>query len=62
MLGSPIPCGIVLAKKDHVNRISVSVDYIFTHDKTITESRNAHTPLIMWDPSAVTPLPTGNNV
>lgn len=49
IIGSPMPCGIVLAKKEHVNRISVSVDYISTHDKTITGSRNGHTPLIMWE-------------
>jgi len=28
MIGSPIPCGIVLAKKQNVDRISVDVDYI----------------------------------
>ncbi|RWR03353.1 histidine decarboxylase [[Pantoea] beijingensis] len=49
MIGSPIPCGIVVAKKKNVDRISVEIDYISAHDKTITGSRNGHTPLMMWE-------------
>lgn len=48
MIGSPIPCGIVVAKRENVERISVEVDYISANDKTISGSRNGHTPLIMW--------------
>lgn len=49
MIGSPIPCGIVVAKKENVDRISVEIDYISAHDKTITGSRNGHTPMMMWE-------------
>nr|AAA25071.1 histidine decarboxylase [Raoultella planticola] len=49
MIGSPIPCGIVVAKKKNVDRISVEIDYISAHDKTISGSRNGHTPLMMWE-------------
>lgn len=49
MIGSPIPCGIVVAKKRNVDRISVEIDYISAHDKTISGSRNGHTPLMMWE-------------
>lgn len=49
MIGSPIPCGIVVAKRKNVDRISVEIDYISAHDKTITGSRNGHTPLMMWE-------------
>lgn len=49
MIGSPIPCGIVVAKKENVDRISVEIDYISAHDKTITGSRNGHTPLMLWE-------------
>lgn len=49
MIGSPIPCGIVVAKKKIVDRISVEIDYISAHDKTISGSRNGHTPLMMWE-------------
>lgn len=48
MIGSPIPCGIVVAKRENVERISVEVDYISAKDKTISGSRNGHTPMIMW--------------
>ncbi|MDF9620773.1 histidine decarboxylase [Pseudomonas entomophila] len=48
MIGSPIPCGIVVAKRENVERISVDVDYIRANDKTISGSRNGHTPMMMW--------------
>ncbi len=47
-IGSPIPCGIVLARKQHVNRIARSVAYIGNLDTTVTGSRNGLTPLILW--------------
>jgi histidine decarboxylase len=48
MIGSPIPCGIVLAKKRNVERIAQSVEYIGTLDTTLSGSRNALTPLFLW--------------
>jgi histidine decarboxylase len=47
-LGSPIPCGVVLARKSNVERIAESVEYIGTQDTTILGSRNGFTPLVMW--------------
>lgn len=47
-LASPMPCGIVLARKDYVNRIARSVAYIGNLDTTITGSRNGFTPLMLW--------------
>ena len=47
-LGSPVPCGIVLARKRHVNRIARSIAYIGNLDTTVTGSRNGLTPLILW--------------
>ena len=47
-LGSPIPCGIVLARKGHVERIGHSVAYIGSVDTTISGSRNGFTPLVLW--------------
>jgi len=46
--GSPIPCGMVIAKKNHRDRIARSIDYIGTMDTTISGSRNGHTPLFLW--------------
>lgn len=47
-LGSPIPCGIVLAKKTNVDRIARGIAYIGSLDTTITGSRNGFTPLVLW--------------
>ncbi|MCF6178028.1 MAG: histidine decarboxylase [Geopsychrobacter sp.] len=47
-IGSPIPCGLVLAKKRHVERIARSIAYIGNLDTTISGSRNGLTPLILW--------------
>jgi len=47
-IGSPIPCGIVLARKRHVERIARSVEYVGTLDTTLSGSRNGITPLFLW--------------
>ena len=47
-LGSPIPCGIVLVRRRHRDRITNSVAYVGTLDTTITGSRNGLTPLFIW--------------
>jgi len=47
-IGSPIPCGIVLARRGHVDRIGHSVAYIGSIDTTISGSRNGFTPLLLW--------------
>jgi len=46
--GSPIPCGIALAKRENVERISHAVAYIGSVDTTISGSRNGFTPLVLW--------------
>lgn len=46
--GSPIPCGVVLAKKSNVSKIARSIAYIGSLDTTITGSRNGLTPLLLW--------------
>lgn len=47
-LGSPIPCGVVVAKKSNRDRIARSVAYIGSMDTTISGSRNGHSPLFLW--------------
>ncbi len=47
-IGSPFPCGIVLAKKEYVNRIARSIEYVGTLDTTLTGSRNGLAPLFLW--------------
>ncbi|SDK00197.1 histidine decarboxylase [Pedobacter sp. ok626] len=47
-IGSPIPCGVVLVKKNYKERIGKAIPYIGTVDTTITGSRNGHSPIFMW--------------
>ena len=47
-IGSPIPCGVVIATKQAVDRIAQSIAYIGTLDTTISGSRNGLTPLFLW--------------
>jgi histidine decarboxylase len=48
MIGSPIPCGVVVARRQNVDRIARSVEYVGTLDTTISGSRNAVTPVFLW--------------
>lgn len=48
ILGSPIPCGVVLTKKTYLDAIESKVDYINARDVTISGSRNGITPLHLW--------------
>lgn len=48
MLGAPVPCGVVLARKAHVDRIARSIEYIGALDTTIAGSRSAFAPLMLW--------------
>jgi histidine decarboxylase len=47
-IGSPIPCGVVLVKKNYKERIGRVIPYIGTLDTTITGSRNGHSPVFLW--------------
>ena len=48
MLGSPIPCGVVLTRKEHTARISRAIEYVGVLDTTLLGSRNPFTPMIIW--------------
>lgn len=47
-IGSPMPCGVVLARRRHVDRVARSFEYVGCMDTTIAGSRNALTPIILW--------------
>ncbi|NIG57539.1 histidine decarboxylase [Chitinophaga sp. Cy-1792] len=47
-IGSPIPCGVVIVKKNYKDRIGRSIPYIGNLDTTITGSRSAVTPVFLW--------------
>ena len=47
MIGSPLPCGIALTRREYVARIARSIEYVGVLDTTLTGSRSAITPLMM---------------
>jgi len=47
-IGSPIPCGVVIVKKNYKERIGRAIQYIGTIDTTVTGSRNGHSPVFLW--------------
>ena len=48
LVGSPVPCGIALAKLENVKRIGRNIEYVGALDTTINGSRNGLSPLILW--------------
>lgn len=48
-IGSALPCGVVLTYKQYSQYIAQKVEYIHSIDSTILGSRNAITPLILWN-------------
>jgi len=48
MIGSPLPCGVALARRANVNRIARSVEYVGILDTTLTGSRSGFSPLVLW--------------
>jgi len=47
-IGSPMPCGVALARRRHVDRVARSVEYVGCMDTTIAGSRNALSPIVLW--------------
>lgn len=47
-IGSPIPSGVVIVKKNYKERVGRPISYIGSLDTTITGSRNAITPIFIW--------------
>merc|ERR1719203_2223482 len=48
MLGCPMPCGIALSRKEHVQKVEQHIDYLNSVDTTIMGSRNGQAALYMW--------------
>lgn len=48
MLGCPMPCGVALCRKEHVNKVEQHIDYLNSVDTTIMGSRNGQAALYMW--------------
>ena len=48
MLGSPMPCGVVITRKEHVENLEQRIDYLNSVDTTIMGSRNGQAALYLW--------------
>jgi len=47
-VGAPVPCGVVITRKEYVEALSSDVEYLNSRDATIMGSRNGHAPLYLW--------------
>lgn len=48
MLGCPMPCGVIVTRKENINRLANRIDYLNSVDTTIMGSRNGQTSLYLW--------------
>ena len=48
MIGTPMPCGVLVARKHHVDRVASAVAYLRSNDTTLMGSRNGHAVLAIF--------------
>lgn len=48
MIGVSCPCGVLVTRKRHVEKLAEDIAYIGSRDATIMGSRNGHAPLFLW--------------
>ncbi|WP_419919346.1 histidine decarboxylase [Candidatus Poriferisocius sp.] len=48
MFGSPLPCGVVVTKREHTAQIGRAIEYVGALDTTLLGSRSAIAPVILW--------------
>jgi len=49
MIGTPMPCGILVSRRCHAERVASSISYIRSNDTTLMGSRNGHAVLAIWE-------------
>nr|WP_246506009.1 histidine decarboxylase [Mesorhizobium silamurunense] len=49
MIGTPMPCGILVVQREHVRRVASAVSYLRSDDTTLMGSRNGHAVLAIWN-------------
>ncbi|HBB31152.1 MAG TPA: histidine decarboxylase [Cyanobacteria bacterium UBA8803] len=47
-IGSPVPCGVVLTRKNYLKQIENNIEYIAAKDTTILGSRNGQAAILLW--------------
>ena len=48
LIGAPLPCGVVVTRKAYVERVGRAIEYVGVHDTTLSGSRSAIAPLMLW--------------
>jgi histidine decarboxylase len=48
MIGTPMPCGALVARKTHVDRVATAIAYLRSNDTTLMGSRSGHAALAIW--------------
>ncbi len=48
MIGTPMPCGALIARTRHVERVASAIAYLRSNDTTLMGSRNGHAVIAMW--------------
>ena len=48
MLGCPMPCGVIVTRKENIKNLEKKIDYLNSLDTTIMGSRNGQTSLYLW--------------
>ncbi len=48
MIGTPMPCGALICRKAHVDRVATAIAYLRSNDTTMMGSRNGHAVLAIW--------------
>jgi histidine decarboxylase len=48
MIGTPMPCGVLICRRTHLERISQAIAYLRSDDTTLMGSRNGHAVLAIW--------------
>ncbi len=48
MIGTPMPCGAIVCRREHVERIARNIAYLRSDDTTLMGSRNGHAVLAIW--------------
>ena len=48
MIGTPMPCGVLVARRAHVDRVASTIAHLRSSDTTLMGSRNGHAVLSIW--------------
>ena len=48
LIGAPLPCGVVLTRRPYVERVGRAIEYVGVEDTTLSGSRSALAPLMIW--------------